>query len=231
MADTDHLDGLVERSIYIMREAKARFKNPAILFAGGKDSTVMLYIARQAFLGQIPIPVVFINTSWQFKETYNFIEMIKNMWNLDLVHAKNRLALMKGVSPKNHPKMECCTMLKTDALRDIIENQGYDALMVGIRWDEHEVRSKETNFSPKTDPDHVRVHPILHWSEKDVWDYIKKENIPINPLYSYNIEGKRYRSIGCYPCTKPVSDEEAERAGRAQDKEEVMERLRALGYM
>jgi 3'-phosphoadenosine 5'-phosphosulfate sulfotransferase (PAPS reductase)/FAD synthetase len=96
------------------------------------------------------------------------------------------------------------------------------------------MRAKEYEFSDRDwSPKHIRIHPILHWSLDDVWKYTKQENIPYNPLYDYDLDGLVYKSIGCFPCTKPINPSETERGGRAQDKEseEVMERLRALGYM
>jgi len=193
------LKKLFNKSIYIIRETYAKYKNPAICWAGGKDSTLMLYIAKQAFMGKVPIPIVFIHTTFQFRETYEFVQTIRKMWDLDLIYAQNRQALAKGVSPFTHSKMECCTLLKTEALRKTIEDKGFDALMF------------------------------------DIWRFTRKYNIPINPLYNKVIDGRKYRSLGCYPCTKPLSDEEyrklGERGGRAMDKEEIMERLRALGYM
>jgi phosphoadenosine phosphosulfate reductase len=96
--------------------------------------------------------------------------------------------------------------------------------MVGIRWDEHPARSSETYFSPRED--HMRVHPILHFTEKDVWSYIRRNNVPYNPLYD-----KGYRSLGAKIDTEPVADPDApERAGREKEKEKIMERLRELGY-
>lgn len=224
---------LVNKSVYVLREARAKYKNPAILWAGGKDSTLMIYLAKIAFFDEIPFPCVFLDTTYQFKETYNFLSAVSKMWNLDLRRVRNVEALAKNIGPEKD-RFECCTNLKTINLEKTIEKNGYDAILVGIRWDEHEMRGKEYEFSDRDwYPEHVRVHPILHWSVDDVWRYTEQENIPYNPLYDYNIKGLGYKSIGCYPCTKPIKPIEPERSGRAQDKEkkEVMERLRALGYM
>ena len=167
-------------------------------------------------------------------------------------------------------KLECCTALKTEGLKKAIAVHGFEALILGIRRDEHGIRSKERYFSPRDEkfkwnyqdqpPElwdqyknqteektHIRVHPLLHWTEVDIWKYIKREQIPITDLY-FAKDGKRYRSIGCVPCCSPVDSDAAtiddmiyelehtttsERAGRAQDKEDTytMQKLRTLGYM
>lgn len=228
----DRIKYLVGKATYILREARATFKNPAMLWAGGKDSTTMLYIAKHfAFPDGFMFPVLFIDTTYQFRETYNFIKMIKNAWDLDLRILRNDEALAKGMNPKKYPPRECCYHLKTKPLNDAVIRDKYDALIVAIRWDEETMRSLEYPVSYRRHPEHYRVHPMLGFSEKDIWETIHRYNIPHNPLYDYVINGKRYRSIGCYPCTEPTLDEEAERAGRIQTKEKVMEDLRALGYL
>ncbi len=165
--------------------------------------------------------------------------------------------------------IKCCGANKTEALKKLLDEKGFDGVIVSIRRDEHGVRNKERVFSPRDkkwrwlyneqepemwdyfgdfkDSSHVRVHPILDWRELDVWAYMKREDIPINPLY-FSREGKRFRSLGCTKCTvfmesdaKDIDDiiEElkttriAERNGRMQDKEKehVMQKLRSLGYM
>ena len=170
----------------------------------------------------------------------------------------------------NHKKgaFKCCAALKTEALKQTIEKHNFDALILAIRRDEHGIRAKERIFSPRNesfqwdyenqppevwnlytglsdDKTHMRVHPLLSWTELDVWEYIQQENIPVNPLY-FAKEGKRYRSLGCMPCTEPTDSgadtiekiveelkttNQEERGGRQQDKENVMQKLRALGYM
>ncbi|MCD6476854.1 MAG: sulfate adenylyltransferase subunit 2 [Candidatus Aenigmarchaeota archaeon] len=266
----DHLTQLENRSIYIIREAYAQFKNMACMWSVGKDSCVTLWLCRKAFFGKIPFPVIHIDTGYKFPEMYTFRDEITKKWGLDLIVAENKKAKEEGVSPKTHDKFECCTRLKTDALKILLDERKFDALILAIRRDEHGIRAKERYFSPrdqafqwdyKNQPPemwnlykklhesgtHVRVHPILHWTELDVWNYIKRENIPINPLY-FAKNGKRYRSLGCVPCTQPIDSnadtidkiiEElktskiSERAGRAQDKEKayMMQKLRSLGYM
>lgn len=264
--DLEYLENL---SIYILREAYAEFKNPAVLWSTGKDSTTTLWLCKKAFFGKIPFPVIHIDTSYKFDNMYIFRDSIAKEWGLNLIVAKNEEAIGKKVGP-DIGKFECCTQLKTQALMKCLEQYGFDALILSIRRDEHGIRAKERHFSPrdqsfkwdyKNQPlemwdqyrnlaesgSHIRVHPILHWRELDIWEYIKKEKIPMNPMY-FSKDGKRYRSLGCKPCTFPIDSnaknideivEElkvtkiAERAGRAQDKEKAftMQKLRALGYM
>ena len=263
------LNDLENRSIYILREAYAEFNNLAVLWSTGKDSTTMLWLCRKAFFGKIPFPAIHIDTGYKFKQMYQFRDEVAREWGLDLVVASNEEALRQGVSPEDG-KFECCTSLKTEALRKCLEEHGFDALILAIRRDEHGIRAKERYFSPRDENfkwdykdqplemwdqfqglvgegTHMRVHPILHWRELDVWEYMKKEGILVNPMY-FARNGKRYRSLGCEPCTLPIESNAAsideiveelrttkiaERAGRAQDKEKsfTMQKLRALGYM
>ena len=265
----DHLSNLERKSITIIREAKAQFKKIACLWSMGKDSTTALWLCKKAFFGKVPFPVIHIDTSYQFPEMYEFRERIAKEWNLDLIIAQNKEALRKGMSPEKG-KLACCTQLKTEALKEIIRKEGFDALILAIRRDEHGIRAKERYFSPRDeefrwrytdqpaemwdlyvkpseDFSHMRVHPMLHWTELDVWLYVKREKIPVNPLY-FARNGMRYRSLGCVPCTVPIPSNAStideiieeitttkipERAGRAQDKEKayMMQKLRSLGYM
>jgi len=265
----DHLNHLERKSISIIREAKAQFKKPAVLWSTGKDSTTVVWLCKKAFFGKIPFPVVHINTGYKFPEIIEFRDKIADEWGLDLIVAQNKEALEAGMSPEKG-KLECCTKLKTEALKNLIKEKGFDALILAIRRDEHGIRAKERYFSPRDeqfrwrytdqpaemwdlyvkpseDFSHMRVHPILHWTELDVWLYVKRENLPVNPLY-FARDGKRYRSLGCMPCTVPIPSNAStideiieelkttkipERAGRAQDKERayMMQKLRSLGYM
>lgn len=264
----DHLDQLEAKSIYIIREAYKQFGKIAMLWSIGKDSSTLLWLTRKAFYGKIPFPVMHIDTSYKFKEIYEYRDEKAREYGLDLIVARNEEAIASGMSHTN--KLECCMALKTDALKMAIAEHGFKALLLGIRRDEHGIRSKERYFSPRdnnfkwdyknqppelwdqykskqSDEDHIRVHPILHWTEVDIWEYIRRENIPIVDLY-FAKDGKRYRSIGCETCCSPVDSDAdtidkiihelrttntAERAGRAQDKEDTytMQKLRALGYM
>lgn len=265
----DYLDELVNKSLYIIREAYFEFKNPAILWSTGKDSTAALQLCREAFYGKIPFPVIHIDTRRKFKAMYDFRDELAEVWGLDLRVAMSPVA--EGNSIDAHKdKLQCCTELKTKALQECVKVNGFDALILAIRRDEHGIRAKERVFSGRNDDfswdyqnqyaelwenyrvikgqgRHTRVHPILHWREIDVWSFIQSRGLPCNPMY-FSTNGHRYRSLGCEPCTNPITStastidevieelrntKEAERAGRAQDKENWanMNALRSLGYM
>jgi sulfate adenylyltransferase subunit 2 len=215
---------------YILKEVKALYKNPVILWAGGKDSTTTLHLCKQIW-GKVPFPVLFIDTGFKYRETYEYMDKIAKEWDLDFIKLKKDSSL-HGISPKTCSTFECCNKLKIQPLKDVIKKHGFDAVIVSIRWDEEGIRGKEEYYSKREDPPHIRVHPLMNWSIDDVWRYIKKYNVPMNPLYDRVEHGNLvYKSIGCYCCTKPVPKDGAERGGRVQDKEELMEDLRKEGYM
>ncbi len=266
--EIDHLRELEAKSIYIIREAYAQNKNLAVLWSIGKDSTALLWLVRKAFFGKVPIPALHIDTTFKFPEMYKFRDHYAKEWNLDLLIAKNEEAIGKGMNYDNTDAFTCCHELKTVALQKSIKNLKLDGLFVGIRRDEHGIRAKERYFSERDDDfkwdyknqpaemwnllhkkeeGHLRIHPLLHWTELNIWQYIALEGIPINELY-FSKNGRRYRSLGCMPITKNIESDAkdvweiieelkhtklAERAGRAQDKEKayVMQKLRSLGYM
>ncbi|MBU2574746.1 MAG: sulfate adenylyltransferase subunit 2 [Elusimicrobia bacterium] len=267
--ETIRLRELENESIYIIREAYRKFKKPAMLWSMGKDSCALLWLVRKAFFGRTPFPVVHIDTTYKMPEMIKFRDEKAAQWGLDLVVVKNRAALKAGISPARG-KLKCCTALKTHALRELLKKEKYNAVLLAIRRDEEGTRAKERCFSPRgggfewdfkdqppelwdqfqTDSRegaHIRVHPLLHWTEADVWKYIRQENIPVIKLY-FAKNGKRYRSLGCLPCTAPINSRAAtiddiileletiltsERAGRAQDKagDYAMQKLRVEGYM
>ncbi len=265
----DYLEELEKRSVALIREAKAQFKNPAVLWSTGKDSTATVWLCKKAFFGKIPFPVIHIDTGYKFPEIYEFRDKVAKELGLNLIIARDEKTIKEGMSPKKG-RLNCCTTLKTEALKTLIREQGFDALILAIRRDEHGIRAKERYYSPRDenfrwnytdqpaelwdlyvkpseDFSHMRVHPILHWTELDVWQYVKQEKLPVNSLY-FAKNGKRYRSLGCMPCTVPIpstantideivreirTSKIPERAGRAQDKEKayMMQKLRSLGYM
>jgi sulfate adenylyltransferase subunit 2 len=269
----DHLARLENQSIYILREAFRRFERPAMLWSIGKDSTVLLWLARKAFLGHVPFPLVHVDTTYKIASMLEYRDRLVREWHLDLVVGRNDEVLASGMTyPGGRAtRVECCGTLKKDALRQVLDTHGFTGVIVGVRRDEEPTRAKERYFSPRdkemnwhvedqppelwdqfnTDfPEgtHVRIHPLLHWTELNVWEYIEAERVPVIPLYFANEHNERYRSLGCYPCTARVPSsarsvheivEELratripERAGRAQDQEseDAFEKLRRDGYM
>ncbi len=292
----DHLDRLEAKSVHILREAYRDFKELCMLWSIGKDSTVLLWLARKAFFGHVPIPLVHIDTHYKIPEMIGYRDRLALEWNLNMVYGENTAALQaRQTFPDGKvDRLTCCRRLKSEALKHTLSgewvryrmdhsqkkyvadsnHEPYTGVIAGVRADEEGSRSKERYFSPrdrenewdvgdqppelwnqfKTDfapGTHVRIHPLLDWTELNVWEYIGREEIPVVPLYFNQGEGKRYRSLGCWPCTKPVESnartipeiiEElrggqfahvAERSGREQDKEDGggLETLRREGYM
>ena len=265
----NHLEMLENESIYIFREAFNKFDRLAMLWSIGKDSNVMLWLARKAFVGHVPFPVIHVDTTYKIPEMIEFRERVTKEWKLDLLVHTNEKAISEGM---NHTlgKVNCCTALKTEPLKDVVQKHGFTGVIAGIRRDEEGTRAKERVFSPrgqdagwdvkdqppefwdqyKTDfapGTHIRIHPLLRWTEVDVWRYILRESIPTVGLY-FAKDGKRYRSLGCAPCTGTIDSDAStieeiieelentnisERSGRAQDKEaeDAFERLRVDGYM
>lgn len=291
-----HLEKLESQSVYILREAYAHFKSLVMLWSIGKDSTVLLWLARKAFFGHVPFPLVHIDTAYKIPEMIEYRDQLALKFGLNMIVGQNKQALAeKRTFPDgNLDRLSCCKALKTDALVNTLagkwnrqrlnhqtgkyetdpSTEPYTGVIVGARSDEEGSRSKERYFSPrdkrsdwavgdqppelwnqfKTDfapGTHIRIHPLLDWTELDIWEYIGQENIPITSLYFDRGKGERYRSLGCYPCTTPVRSTAknvqeiimelktgkfaniAERAGRAQDKEDGggLETLRREGYM
>ncbi len=235
----NHVDQLENHSIHIIREAYSRFRNIALLWSIGKDSTTLLWLCRKAFFGLIPFPVIHIDTGFKFKEIYKFRDEYAKKWNLRLIVEKNETALHEGM---NHAKgrLECCNALKTETLKKAVARHHLKALLLGIRRDEHGIRAKERFFSPRNkdlqwdyqaqppelwnlyqappeDDQHFRIHPLLSWREIDVWHYIRRERIPAVDLY-FAKNGRRYRSIGCETCCAPV-------ASRAKNLVDVIQEL------
>lgn len=260
---------LENESVFIIREAYRTLKNPAMLWSMGKDSTVMLWLTWKAFFGRVPFPVVHIDTSFKIPEMIRFRDQKAKEWGLNLIIGSNTNALEGGMNPQKG-KLECCTELKTNALKRVLSQNGFNSIFAAIRSDEEGSRGKERIFSPRGPASEwnyqeqppefwneyqtefpagteVRVHPILRWTELDIWLYIRLKKIPTLDLY-FSTNGRRYRSVGCAPCTGSVvsmassideiveelrSTRVGERAGRAQDQADryAMQKLRAKGYM
>jgi len=143
------LDRLVNTGIYILRETKAQFKNPCVLWSTGKDSTTTISLCREAFFGEVPFPVVHIDTGWKFKEIYEFRDRLAKEWNLKLIVAKSPLAGKINPTFRNVTYEKCCHQLKTLALKEAIEKHGFDVVIVSIRRDEHYMRGLERVSSPR----------------------------------------------------------------------------------
>lgn len=292
----NHLDMLESQSVYILREAYRSFKNLVMLWSIGKDSTVLLWLARKAFFGHVPIPLLHIDTSYKVPAMIEYRDNFAMKWKLNMIVGRNEEALNnRQTFPEgNLTRLQCCAALKSEALKHTLSGEwprwvlnhktgqyekttvgeAYTGVIVGVRSDEEGSRSKERYFSPrdqhnewdvgdqppelwnqfKTDfapGTHLRIHPLLDWTELNIWEYIERENIPITDLYFDKGNGTRYRSLGCAPCTMPVESTAknvkeiidelrsgkfsniAERSGREQDKEDgsSLETLRRDGYM
>jgi sulfate adenylyltransferase subunit 2 len=302
----DHLDALEQQSVYILREAFRHFDRLCMLWSIGKDSTVLLWLARKAFFGHVPFPLVHIDTSYKLPEMIAYRDRLAMEYKLRMIVGQDRETLRNGLDfParfKANPQMtaqeqeqaraQCCGLLKAGALKATLHGTGlrrrlnldtgvyeddpdrepYTGVIVGARADEEGSRSKERYFSPrdknnawdvgdqppefwnqfKTDfapGTHVRIHPLLDWTELNIWEYIQRENIPTVSLYYDQGTGKRYRSLGCGPCQRPIDSTAknvediiaelksgklkniAERSGRLQDGKNGLEHLRKDGYM
>ncbi len=215
---SEELQGKLRRARQTVEAALKRFTpHLAVAFTGGKDSLVALHLFHQSgFRG----PVINIDTTVEFPEIYAYRDHLVELWGLDLHVFTNHEALNEIVVAQD--KEHCCHLLKTVPLQQAIRELGLQAVATGVRRDESPARAQETSFSPR--PDHMRVHPIVEFTEQDVWTYIAHQGLPYCPLYD-----KGYRSLGCLPCTQKATGP-AERSGRAQDKEQIMQRLREHGY-
>lgn len=219
MSNSD-LELKVNRAREIIREALAKARNPFTTFTGGKDSLVLLHLLRTVGEGKLPVGVLHIDTTVDFPEIYAFIDKMSRLWNFSYLRERNQEALQKISIASN--RYDCCTELKIKTLEMAIAKYGIDYLFVAIRADEQEARKQEAHFVDRGN--HIRVHPILDFTESDIWTYIKSYNIPYCSLYD-----RGYRSLGCVPCTKPAA-EASERSGRDAEKEKIMSELRRLGY-
>jgi len=292
----NNLKTLESQSIYILREAYREFKSLCMLWSIGKDSTVLLWLARKAFFGHVPFPLVHIDTGFKIPEMIRYRDETALKWKLKMIYGQNinNLTEKKTFPDGSLTRIACCKALKSEALKHTLSGEWtryklnhaagkyeieknpkpYTGVIVGVRADEEGSRSKERYFSPrdknndwevddqppelwnqfKTDfapGTHIRIHPLLDWTELDIWEYIESEQIAVIPLYFNQGNGKRYRSLGCAPCTLPVDSDAkntaqiieelksgkfariAERSGRAQDMEGggTLEELRKDGYM
>ena len=202
-----HLQRLEAEAIQIMREAVSESDNPAMLYSIGKDSSVMLHLAMKAFYpSKPPFPLVHVDTTWKFRDMYQFRDDTAARLGVDLVVHQNPECVARGINPFDHGSAVHTDMWKTEGLKQVIDDNKYDLCFGGARRDEEKSRAKERIFSVRSaqhqwDPkrqrpelwqiynarrsngETLRVFPISNWTELDVWQYIQLEQIPIVPLY------------------------------------------------
>ena len=206
MRQLTHLDRLEAESIQILRETVAEAAKPVMLYSIGKDSSVMLHLAKKAFLpGPLPFPLLHVDTTWKFKDMYALRDKVGRESGAELLVWKNPEAERQGINPFDHGSRHT-DMWKTDGLKQALEHYGFDAAFGGARRDEEKSRAKERVVSFRSaqhrwDPkrqrpelwhlyntrkskgESLRVFPLSNWTELDIWQYIYMENIPIVPLY------------------------------------------------
>ena len=255
MSYDSHLDALEAEAIYIMREVAAECEKPVMLYSIGKDSSVMLHLAMKAFYPEKPpFPFLHVDTTWKFKEMIEFRDRIAKKYGIDMLVYTNQDGVKQGINPFDHGS-SYTDIMKTQALKQALNKYGFTAAFGGGRRDEEKSRAKERIFSFRNkaqawDPknqrpemwklyntkiekgESIRVFPISNWTEKDIWQYIKRENIEIVPLYFADVrpvverdgnlimvdddrmrlkEGEkpmmksvRFRTLGCYTLTGGV---------------------------
>lgn len=206
-ASPSHLDLLEAESIHIFREAAAQFRKPVLMYSIGKDSTVLLHLARKAFHPQkLPFPLLHVDTTWKFRDMIKFRDQQAKELDLDLIVHTNEDGIKRGINPIDHAPSIHTDVLKTQALKQALDKYGFDAAFGGARRDEEASRAKERVFSFRAsghrwDPrrqrpemwnllngrlgtgETVRVFPMSNWTEKDVWRYILREKLDVVPLY------------------------------------------------
>lgn len=252
MSQFSHLDELEAEAIYIIREVAAQCENPVMLYSIGKDSSVMLHLAMKAFYpAKPPFPFLHVNTTWKFKEMIEFRDNVAKKLGIEILEYINQDGVDRGINPFDSGAAYT-DIMKTQALKQALDKYGFDAAFGGGRRDEEKSRAKERIFSFRNeqhawDPknqrpemwklfntkinkgESMRVFPISNWTETDIWQYIKRENIDIVPLYfgaerpvverdgnlimvdderfrlqeGETVENKlvRFRTLGCYPLT------------------------------
>ncbi|HYC02675.1 MAG TPA: sulfate adenylyltransferase subunit CysD [Azospirillaceae bacterium] len=260
-ARTPHLRRLEAESIHIFREVAAQSTRPVLLYSIGKDSSVLLHLARKAFHpAPLPFPLLHIDTTWKFREMIAFRDALPERLGLELLVHTNEEGLRQGVNPFTHGSETHTDVMKTQALRQALDKYGFDAAIGGARRDEEKSRAKERIFSFRTvahrwDPrnqrpelwrvyngrialgESIRAFPLSNWTERDIWDYIAAEGIPVVPLYfakprpvvrrsgtlimvdddrmplnpgeAPEMLSVRFRTLGCYPLTGAVESRAA----------------------
>nr|WP_308669249.1 sulfate adenylyltransferase subunit CysD [uncultured Agathobacter sp.] len=255
MGELSHLDELEAEAIYIIREVAAECEKPVMLYSIGKDSSVMLHLAMKAFYPEKPpFPFLHVNTTWKFREMIEFRDRIAKEKGIEMLEYINQDGVKQGINPFDHGSAYT-DIMKTQALKQALDKYGFTAAFGGGRRDEEKSRAKERIFSFRNenhawDPKNqrpemwklynsrikkgqeVRVFPLSNWTEKDIWQYIKRENIEIPSLYfakerpvvyrdgniimvdddrmklrpgeEIQMKSVRFRTLGCYPLTGGV---------------------------
>ena len=250
-----HLSELESESIYILREVAAQFRNPVLLYSIGKDSSCLVHLTRKAFYpGPIPFPFLHVDTGYKFKEMIEFRDRFTKEIGARLIVHRNEDAIAAGAHPLKLGVARCCGQLKTAALLHALDKHQFDAAIGGARREEERSRAKERVFSHRdafgqwdprrqrpelwslysgaiTEGESMRVFPLSNWTERDIWQYILQESIPVVPLYfakdrpvvnrggtlipadnaAHLKDGEhaemmsvRFRTLGCVPCTGAV---------------------------
>ncbi len=251
-----HLKQLEAESIAIIREVAAEFRNPVMLYSIGKDSGVMLHLAMKAFYpSKLPFPLLHVDTQWKFRAMIEHRDMIAERYGVKLLKYTNPEGIARGINPVASGSSLHTQVMKTDALKQALDKYGFDAAFGGARRDEEKSRAKERVFSFRSaghvwDPrnqrpelwklyntrinkgETIRVFPLSNWTELDIWQYTRAENIPVVPLYfaaprpvvkrdgvlimrdderlplkpgeEPEIKTVRFRSLGCYPLSAAV---------------------------
>ncbi len=267
-----HLRRLEAEAIHIMREVVSEFSNPVMLYSIGKDSSAMLHVAMKAFYPALPpFPLLHVDTTWKFREMIAFRDQTAERLGLDLLVHTNKEGVARGVSPIVSGSQVHTQVMKTEALRQALDKHRFDAAFGGARRDEEKSRAKERIFSHRSashswdprnqrpelwrlyntrirDGESMRVFPISNWTELDVWEYIRAENIPVVPLYfakkrpvverdgalimvdddrlplrpgeTPEMRMVRFRTLGCYPLTGAIESE-------ADTLDAIIEEMRA----
>ena len=256
MEQARHLLDLEAESVYILREVAAQFQRPVLLYSIGKDSSVLLHLAKKAFFpGRLPFPLLHIDTRWKFREMIAFRDATQRKEGVELIVHTNEEGVRAGVDPLSHGSVLYTEVMKTEALRQALDRHRFDAAIGGARRDEEKSRAKERIFSvrgashrwdPKSQRpelwdlyngrlnpgETMRVFPLSNWTELDVWQYIRAEDIPVVPLYlaarrpvverngtlimvdderlpllsneTPHSISVRFRTLGCYPLTGAI---------------------------
>lgn len=249
-----YLKQLESESIHILREVAAEFKNPVLLYSVGKDSSVLVRLALKAFYpGKIPFPLMHVDTGFKFSEMYAFRDAFCKQLDVRLIVERNEDWISKGCHPLKTGVDKCCSHLKTGALLAAIKKHGFDAAIGGARREEEKSRAKERVFSlrdafgqwdPKNqrpevwdlyntrlnEGETVRVFPLSNWTEKDIWQYIKLENIPVVPIY-FAMKRQVVRRNGILIPLSSASCVDGQPAGHQENEtvETVECRFRSLG--